>query len=53
MDARNKSGHDEGGGRVWLTGDGRQTPRPLENPGGPLLGFAQWLNRTAVDLFRA
>ncbi len=51
-DARNKSGHDGGNVRVWLTRGGREVSRAPENPGGHPFGFAQWLNRTAVEQVR-
>ena len=50
MDARNKSGHD-GGGAFRRDGKRRDRSRCARPKSPP--GFAQWLNRTAMDLFRA
>ena len=49
-DARNKSGHD--GGRAFRHGGKRGDRRRCARPKPPL-GFARWLNRTAVEQVRA
>ncbi len=43
----------KGGVRASRARGGSQTPRAPETPGGPPFSLTQWLNRTAMDLFRA